>query len=144
MDVGTKILATPRRASVELDGMSVRRVIAVMCLIAIAVIHLIDVPDKFEEVPYIGWLFIGLIAVSLLLAEALMRHDDARAWLLAGLVGTAVVTAYVLSRSVGLPGEHGEEVGNWKEGLGLASLMVEGLLVYLAAARLAQRQPAAD
>jgi hypothetical protein len=142
MDVGTRILATSRRASVELDGMSVRRVVAVMCLIGIAIIHLIDVPDKFDEVPYIGWLFIGLIGASLALAETLMRHDDARAWALAGMVAAATVAGYCLSRSVGLPGEHDAEVGNWKEGLGLASLMIAGLLVYLSAARLAQREAA--
>jgi hypothetical protein len=110
-----------------------------MCLVAIAVIHLMDAPDKFEAVPYIGWLFVGLIVVSLVLAEALMRHDDVRAWALAGMVAAATLAGYCLSRSVGLPGEHDAEVGNWKEGLGLASLMVEGLLVYLAAARVTLR-----
>jgi len=36
------------------------------------------------------------------------------------------MVAYGLSRSVGLPGEGGEEIGNWEEALGLASLMIEG------------------
>jgi len=114
-----------------------------MALIGVAVIHLMDAPDKFEEVPYIGVLFVALIVASLLLAEVLIRHDDLRAWLAAGALGAATIVGYTLSRSVGLPGEGGEEIGNWREALGLASLLVEGVLVWMALARLMLREPAA-
>jgi len=70
MSGATKLAATPGHAE-ELDGESIRRVVAVTALIGIAVIHLMDVPDTFEEVPYIGWLFIGLIVACLVLAEVL-------------------------------------------------------------------------
>ena len=46
--------------------------------------------------------------------------------------------SYVVSRSVGLPLEHREEVGNWTEPLGLASLAVEGVVVLIAAGALAR------
>ena len=138
MSGATKV-ATATRGTDGLDGDSVRRVVAVTALLGIAVIHLMDAPDKFEEVPYIGWLFVGLIVACLVLAEMLTRRDDARAWLAAGIIAGATILGYTLSRSVGLPGEGGEEVGNWKEALGLASLMIEGVVVWLAARRLLQR-----
>jgi Ni/Fe-hydrogenase subunit HybB-like protein len=111
-----------------------------MCLVAIAIIHLVDVHGKFEEVAYIGVLFIGLIVASLVLAEALLRSDDSWVWMAACLLAAGTIAGYVLSRSVGLPGEGGAEKGNWWEGLGLASLLVEATVVWLAATRLARRE----
>jgi hypothetical protein len=113
-----------------------RRALAVVGLVGIALIHLLDVEEKFEEVAYIGALFVGLIVVSLVLAEALMRGDDRRIWILTGLIAAATMLAYSISRSVGLPGEHGEEVGKWTEPLGLASLLVEGVVVWVVVSRL--------
>jgi len=101
--------------------LATRRALAAAGLGGIALIHLLDVEEKLEEVAYIGALFIGLIIVSLILAEALLRADDLRAWVAAGVVAGATIAAYCLSRSVGLPGEGGEEIGKWTEPLGLAS-----------------------
>ncbi len=126
----------------ELDGTSVRRVVAVMCLVGMALIHLIDLPDKIEEVPYIGWLFIGLIVSALVIAEGLIRHDDLLMWLAAGALAASTIAAYALSRTVGLPGEGGEEVGNWSESLGVSSLLIEACLVWLTVTRVAQRTAA--
>jgi len=44
----------------------------------------------------------------------------------------------VISRTVGLPGG-AEDIGNWAETLGLASLLVEGSLVALGAMVLRER-----
>ncbi len=136
MDVATRFVS--RQHGVEDDSSRNlgRRVVAVMCLVGIALVHLLDVKEKMEEVPYIGVLFIGLIITSLVLAELLIRHDQPMVWLAAGALGASVICAYALSRSVGLPGEGGEEIGNWSEGLGLASLLFEGALVWLVAVRL--------
>jgi hypothetical protein len=53
---------------------------------------------------------------------------------------------FVVSRTIGLPGGT-DDIGNWTEPLGLASLFVEGCLVALGAAvlrsRLATAWPAA-
>jgi hypothetical protein len=85
-----------------------------------------DVEEKLEEVTYIGWLFIGLIAASLILADALIRRVDLVMWFAAGALAGATMLGYSLCRSVGLPGEHDEQVGKWTEPLGLASLLLEG------------------
>jgi len=63
------------------------------------------------------------------LAHAI-RDAVARAIAVAGLAGVA--------RTIGLPGGAGD-IGNWTEPLGLASLLVEGSLVVLAAAVLDSR-----
>src|SRR6478672_3393520 len=117
----------------------VRRGIAVVGLLSIALIHVLDLQGKLDELPYVGVLFIGLVIVSLILAEALIRTDDLRVWVLAGAVSIATIVGYVISRSAGLPGDDGEDVGNWLEALGLASLLVEGVVVLLVLGRLGDR-----
>ena len=118
----------------------VRRGIAAVGLVSIALVHLLDVPDKFDELPYIGVLFVGLIITSLLLAEGMIRTDDLRVWLVAGVVSAATIVGYAISRTSGLPGDEGDDIGNWTEPLGLASLLVEGIVVLLVLGRLADRR----
>jgi hypothetical protein len=118
----------------------VRRGIAAVGLASIALVHLLDVPDKFDELPYVGVLFVGLIITSLLLAEGMIRTDDMRVWLVAGVVSAATIVGYAISRTSGLPGDEGDDIGNWTEPLGLASLLVEGIVVLLVLGRLADRR----
>jgi hypothetical protein len=113
-----------------------RRMMAVAGLFGIALIHVLDLNSKLEETKYLGVLFIGLICASLLVAEMLMRRDDLRASSAAGLLAAATILGYCISRTVGLPGEPDDDVGNWLEPLGLASLLVEALVVWLSVSRL--------
>lgn len=123
----------------------IRRAVAVVGLGGIALIHLLDVVGKFEEVPYMGWMFVGLIVSCLVVGAALIASDDRRAWAVAGALAGATFIGYCLSRTIGLPGEHGEEIGVWSEGLGLASLLIEAIVVLLAFSALTQRSaPAID
>jgi hypothetical protein len=111
------------------------RGVATVGLQAIALIHLLDLPSKLEETPYQGWLFIALIGASLVLAWMLTIRDDIRVWLAAGGLAAAVMVGYVISRSVGLPAAP-DDIGNWIEPLGLASLFAEGTVVLAAFAAL--------
>jgi hypothetical protein len=121
---------------------AVARSVAVVGLAALAVIHLIDgVPGKFDETPYIGWMYMGLIVAALAVAALLIRSSDRRAWMAAGVLSAVTLTGYVLSRSTGLPQATGD-IGNWTEPLGLASLFVEGSLVALCGAMLLSRRTA--
>jgi hypothetical protein len=143
-------MATPvtRGASQLTTGVErhvVRRGIAAVGLVSVALIHLLDVPGKFDELPYVGVLFVGLIITALLLAEAIVaeamiRTDDLRVWLVAGAVSAATILGYAISRASGLPGDNGGDAGNWTEPLGLASLLVEGVVVLLVLGRLADRR----
>lgn len=115
----------------------VRRGLVIAGLVGVAIVHLLDLEEKLEEAWFIGVLFIGLIAVCLVLAEMLVRSDDVRVWSLAGAVCLATIIGYALSRTVGLPTEGGAEKGEWLEHLGIASLLVEAIVVWSVAVRLA-------
>ena len=56
-------------------------------------------------------------------------------WLLAAGCAAGPLAGFILTRSVGLPGAT-EDIGNWGEPLGVASLIVEGTLLLVAAAEL--------
>ena len=51
-------------------------------------------------------------------------------WAAALLLGAGPFIAYVVSRSIGLPGDHGD-VGNWGYWVGTVSLAVEAALIVL-------------
>ena len=115
------------------DGIA--RTVAVIGLAGVALIHLLDLPGKFQETPYLAWLYIALILGCLAVAAALVRSSDARAWKAAALLPLGAIVGYTLTRTIGLP-QAMDDIGNWTEPLGLASLFVEGSLVALAVAML--------
>jgi len=114
------------------------RAVAVIALAGIALIHLLDAPAKFDETPYMGWMYVGLILGCIAVAAALVRSSDARAWRAAALLPLGPLGGYVLTRTIGLP-QAMDDIGNWTEPLGLASLFVEGALAGLAGSVLAAR-----
>ena len=105
--------------------------IAVVGLGGVALIHLLDARGTFEDQAYKGWLYVGLITGCALAAGALIRTSDSRAWLAAAALPLGAMTGYVVSRTIGLPGG-ADDIGNWGEPLGIASLFVEGSLAALA------------
>ncbi len=106
------------------------RLVAVGCLIGIAVTHLIDIGHKLEEAPAIAALFVALVvganALALLFVVA-KRLDGA--WKLAMLLAIAPFVGYLASRTIGLP-QIEDHVGHW-DTAGVASLLFESLLVTL-------------
>lgn len=119
-------------------GDAVARTLAVIGLAGVALIHVLDAHDTFASAPYKGSLYVALIVASLATAAVLVRRSDSRAWTAALLLSLGAITAFVLSRTVGLP-NGADDIGNWWEPLGLASLYVEASLVALAAAVLSER-----
>lgn len=115
------------------DG--VARATAVVGLVSVALIHLLDLQSKFEETPYMAWMYIGLIIACLTTAYALVHTSNRLAWIATVALPASAAIGFSLTRTVGLPEATGD-IGNWLEPLGLASLMVEGCLVALAADRL--------
>jgi hypothetical protein len=119
---------------------AIARAVAIAGLGSIALIHLLDLPGKFTETPYMAWMYLGLIAGCVLLAGALWRSSDSRIWAAAVVLPLSVVVGFTLSRTTGLPQATGD-IGNWTESLGLASLFVEGALAALAGSVLLTRMP---
>ena len=72
----------------------------------------------------------------------LLRGGDRRAWWAAAVLAAGAAIGYVISRTIGIPGG-ADDIGNWGEPLGMASLFVEASLIALAAAVLSEaRAPA--
>ena len=133
----THSLTEAALAAAVRDG--VARATAVAGLAGVALIHLLDLPGTFDEQAYKGWLYLALIAGCLFTAAALVRSSDRRAWLAAAALPLGAIAGYTWSRTIGLPGG-ADDIGNWTEPLGLASLFVEGSLVVLGAAVLREHQ----
>jgi hypothetical protein len=119
----------------------VTRAVAAVGLAGIALIHLLDSLGKFQETPYMGWMYVGLMLSCLAVAAMLVRANAREAWLAAIALPAAAILGFTLTRTVGLPQAHGD-IGNWSEPLGLAALFVEGAVIAIAAYALAALHPA--
>src|SRR6478752_4467391 len=110
-------------------------------LAGIGLIHLLDLPGKFSETPYLAWMYIGLIVGAVVVAGELIRTGATRAWVAGAALALGAMIGYTLTRTTGLPQAHGD-IGNWLEPLGLASLFVEGAVIAIAGYALAALRPA--
>jgi hypothetical protein len=97
-------------------------------LAGIAVIHAVDSVGQWEETRYLFWMYMGLIVSAIAIGAAVLFTTSRLALLAAAGLAASAFIGYVLSRTTGLPGDAGD-VGNWTESLGLASLVVEGLVI---------------
>jgi MFS family permease len=102
-------------------------------LIAVAIIHLQDQGGLLGgESP--TWLKYGyyLIEIGSLVSALAVIRGKVIGWFLGLAFTIGPFVGYVLSRSVGVPGDPGD-AGNWGYLLGTVSLVVEGSFVILAA-----------
>ena len=132
----TTLAQTTIRAAVR-DGIA--RGVAAIGLAGVALIHLLDLPGQLSDAPYMFFLYLALMVSSIALAGVLIGTSDTRAWAAATILSALVIVGYVLSRTTGLP-HSSDDVGNWSEPLGMASLFVEGALVTLGSTVLLARR----
>ena len=128
-----------RQASSRITGAStldVRRIAVGLALAVTAAIHVLDLPGKVEEVPYLAVAYVFLIVASFVIMERIFRKGILIDYLAAIGLGLAILLAFVVNRTVGMPGAT-DDIGNWLEPLGLLSLVVEGFVVWQAAAAVA-------
>jgi uncharacterized membrane protein len=97
-------------------------------IVIVGLIHLINSPEDLEEGSYTGLLYLANFSGALTAAIGIYRGRS-WGWSLGALVAGGAFVAYVISRTVGLPGLPVEE--EWLEPLGLLSLLVEALFVGL-------------
>jgi hypothetical protein len=105
---------------------------AAVGLAGIALIHLLDSIGKWSETRYLFWMYLALMVASLVVAAAVLHSRRRIVWVAAGGLAASAIAGYVLSRTTGLPNAT-DDVGNWTEPLGLASLFVEGAVVAVSA-----------
>jgi pimeloyl-ACP methyl ester carboxylesterase len=113
-------------------------------LVGIGLVHLLDSIGKYGETRYLFWMYIALIAGSLAAAGAVLFERSRLTFLAAAGLAACAAIGFVLSRTTGLP-HATDDIGNWTEPLGLASLFIEGSVIALglgAYAATAARQPA--
>ena len=112
------------------DQNPLRRGATVVGLLAIALIHVLDLPGKWAETRYLGIGYVLVIAASLVLAEINSTRNDKRAMYASAALAIAVLAGFIINRTVGMPNAT-EDIGNWGEPLGLASLFVEVITVWV-------------
>ena len=109
-----------------------------MLALAVAAVHVTDQGgvSAFASPDWIGWSYrlieVGgaLTALVLLLPVAIRLVPAWAGWAAGALLGIGPFAAYVLSRTVGVPGDPGD-VGNWGYWVGTVSLLLEAGLVAL-------------
>ena len=106
-----------------------RTTAVVLGLLGLAAVHVMDLPGKWTETPYLGFAYIGIIAITVILVESLIKRATKAAFMASFGLALAVIVGYVISRTVGMPGSMGD-IGNWFEPLGLLSLGVEVFLAW--------------
>lgn len=102
----------------------------VVTLLATALIHFVEAPAAFSEATYKGLLFVANGVGALIAAGGILRGAWSWGWLLGVVVAGGAMVGYVASRTVGLPGIPAEPDA-WLEPWGVASLLLEGIVVLL-------------
>jgi hypothetical protein len=108
------------------------RTVGALALIALAVIHVVDLPGTLGPTPLVGIGYLGIIAAAILIGGALLVRSNWLAWVAAATVAVSAMGGYILTRAVpsGFLGDHGD-VGNWHCPLGITALSVESVIILL-------------
>ena len=101
----------------------------VLGLVGLAGVHIMDLPSKFTDTPYLGWAYIVIILFAAVVVERLTVKGSFLDYLGAAGVSLAVLGGYIINRTVGMPGAMGD-IGNWFEPLGLLSIAIELFAVW--------------
>ena len=124
-------------------GVTVAPVISVrlagaLLALAVAAVHIADQGSitTLASPYWIGWGYRLIEVGGLLTAAAVLLARPAwLGWAAGILLGVGPFLGYVASRSVGVPGDHGD-IGNWGYWVGTVSLVVEAALIVLSAGML--------
>src|SRR5436305_246919 len=81
----------------------VARAVAAVGLLGIGLIHLLDLPSKMKETPYLGVAYILLIVGTLFASAWLAVRDNRNAWILGGGIALLTLVGFVVNRTVGMP-----------------------------------------
>ena len=104
---------------------------AAAALAGACLVHLLDGPGSLTDAFYIGALELALAAACVPLGVLLVVRPTRSIWTVALALNIAAMAAFVLSRTIGLPGST-DDIGNWGQTLGVLNLFTEAALIALA------------
>jgi hypothetical protein len=123
------------------------RLAGALLAFAVAAVHVADQGGitAFTSPDWIGWGYRSIEVGGVLTALALLLPRPAwLGWAAGVLLGVGPFLAYLVSRTVGVPGDPGD-VGNWGYWVGTVSLFIEASLIVLSiGVLLAERQHSAS
>jgi hypothetical protein len=108
---------------------------AAAALVGVCLVHLVDGPGSLGDHLYIGALELALAAACAPLAIWLLVRPTRTVWETVLALNIAAMAAFILSRTVGLPGST-DDIGNWSQLLGVINLAVEAVVIAAAATAL--------
>lgn len=107
---------------IYLNGPGVTRWAGVSLILLVGLIHLVETPEHFEFAGYLGALFVAAVIGSLVAAFGVFRGARSWGWTLGAVISGVALVAYLISRTVGLPGF---SEGVWDEPLGTLAMILE-------------------
>jgi len=122
--------AGPTNRATGAGNEEVARAVVVLGLAAVAIVHLVQVGDTFDESPWLAVAFILLSVACLVLAAQLLHRPTRAVWLQVAVLNAMIIVGFVFTRVVSTRFDDGD-VGNWSETLAVASVLTEGFLVLL-------------
>lgn len=95
------------------------------------VIHALDAVGKWSEVRYLFWMYMAAIVAAVAVAGWTIFTRSRTSLLAAAGLSAGVLLGYLVNRTVGLPNAM-DDIGNWTEPIGLASVVVEAATIAVA------------
>ena len=106
----------------------------IVLILLTGLVHFIEVRGHMGEEAMLAWMFILNGLGSLLAAYGIYKRQ-AFGWLLGLIIAGGAIAGYLISRTVGMPGMHVEEVN----AVGVAAVIIETLFIIVAVLALARR-----
>lgn len=107
------------------------RAVGALLALAVAVAHVADQGGitAFTAPDWLGWAYRLIEVGGVLTAGMLLWARAGRVgWAAGALLGVGPFVGYLVSRTVGVPGDPGD-VGNWSDWVGTLALVVEATLI---------------
>jgi len=76
------------------------RTVGALALIALAVIHVVDLPGTLGPTPLVGIGYLGIITAAVLIGGVLLARSNWLAWAAAAAVAVSAMGGYILTRAV--------------------------------------------
>lgn len=121
------------------------RATAIVALMAIAVIHIVQLVPTFKQTPSLGATFVLLIAGAVAVGGWLVkeRRTVFHLWFPVAALGISALLGYGFTRLFSSPLDR-VDVGNWSCELGMAALFVEAVLIAIAFYAIDLRPPGTE